>query len=249
MVNQEGAFDVLSECPYAGFPDSGYPWLGPNRLVVRWSADTRVWSLKEGRLLATLPAGCRSPSSAAGLFAMLCDGDAHVVEESGHTTTIPVGAASYLAACRDGLVVASGSALTRYDIRSASPIQTRQLAAHVGGLFASADGSVIGVELGREVEIVDEGTLATRDKGAANRATRNGGLQDLFTSFDEERALSDERGSAVATWTCRAGLHCAPWAHGTLSTLPPGTVRMAPGWFTTEGEVELAIEAVRAIAS
>lgn len=48
---------------------------------------------------------------------------------------------------------------------------------------------------------------------------------------------------------CRAGLHCAPWAHRTLGTLPAGTVRMSPGRYTTVDEVDAAIEAVRAIAS
>lgn len=47
---------------------------------------------------------------------------------------------------------------------------------------------------------------------------------------------------------CRAGLHCAPWAHRTAGTLATGTVRLSPGYFTTDGEIDAAIEAVRAIA-
>jgi len=47
---------------------------------------------------------------------------------------------------------------------------------------------------------------------------------------------------------CRPGLHCAPRAHRTLGTLPGGTVRLAAGPFTTESEIEAAIEAVGALA-
>lgn len=43
---------------------------------------------------------------------------------------------------------------------------------------------------------------------------------------------------------CRAGLHCAPWAHRTLGTLKTGTVRFSPGYFNTEKEIEQAIVAV-----
>ena len=46
---------------------------------------------------------------------------------------------------------------------------------------------------------------------------------------------------------CRPGLHCAPRAHRTLGTLPGGTVRLAAGPFTTEAEIERAIEAVASL--
>jgi cysteine desulfurase family protein len=43
---------------------------------------------------------------------------------------------------------------------------------------------------------------------------------------------------------CRVGLHCAPAAHRTLSTFPEGTVRFAPGVFTTLDDVRAAVRAV-----
>lgn len=46
----------------------------------------------------------------------------------------------------------------------------------------------------------------------------------------------------------RCGLHCAPGAHKTLGTFPRGTVRFSPGYFNTESEIDLALEAVEAIA-
>lgn len=48
---------------------------------------------------------------------------------------------------------------------------------------------------------------------------------------------------------CRVGLHCSPLAHGTMGTFPAGTVRFAPGPFTTRAETERAIEGVARIAA
>ncbi|WP_437229397.1 aminotransferase class V-fold PLP-dependent enzyme [Planctomicrobium sp. SH661] len=48
----------------------------------------------------------------------------------------------------------------------------------------------------------------------------------------------------------RAGLHCAPLAHETLGTLEQGgTVRLSPGRFTTEAEIDLALEALAQIVA
>ncbi|MCL0078805.1 aminotransferase class V-fold PLP-dependent enzyme [Dehalococcoidia bacterium] len=47
---------------------------------------------------------------------------------------------------------------------------------------------------------------------------------------------------------CRPGLQCAPIAHKTLGTFPGGTVRVSPGYFTTEDEVDIVIKAVCNIA-
>ncbi len=46
----------------------------------------------------------------------------------------------------------------------------------------------------------------------------------------------------------RIGLHCAPSAHKTLGTFPHGTVRLAPGLFTTEKDIEDAITALKKIS-
>lgn len=47
---------------------------------------------------------------------------------------------------------------------------------------------------------------------------------------------------------CRVGLHCAPTAHQSLGTFPDGTVRFAPGAFTTPEEIETATDAVAQLA-
>lgn len=46
----------------------------------------------------------------------------------------------------------------------------------------------------------------------------------------------------------RCGLHCAPWAHKTLGTHPQGTVRFSFGYFSTSGDVDLALSALAEIA-
>ena len=48
---------------------------------------------------------------------------------------------------------------------------------------------------------------------------------------------------------CRAGLHCSPIAHKTMGTFPQGTVRLSPGHFTTQEDIEMTVEAVQKIAT
>ena len=46
----------------------------------------------------------------------------------------------------------------------------------------------------------------------------------------------------------RSGLHCAPYAHGTLGTLGTGAVRVSPGPFTTDEDITALIDAVGEVA-
>ncbi|MFK7817720.1 MAG: cysteine desulfurase [Planctomycetaceae bacterium] len=49
---------------------------------------------------------------------------------------------------------------------------------------------------------------------------------------------------------CRAGLHCAPGAHQAIGTRDSGgTVRFGAGFFTTEDDIDAALEAVKQLAS
>jgi selenocysteine lyase/cysteine desulfurase len=45
----------------------------------------------------------------------------------------------------------------------------------------------------------------------------------------------------------RVGLHCAPSAHRSIGTYPGGTIRVSPGWFTTERDVDFFLTALREI--
>ena len=57
------------------------------------------------------------------------------------------------------------------------------------------------------------------------------------------RLLDDEWG--VMT---RAGLHCSPAAHRSLGTAPDGTLRFSWGNDTSEDDIDVAVEALRAVA-
>lgn len=47
----------------------------------------------------------------------------------------------------------------------------------------------------------------------------------------------------------RAGLHCAPWAHETAGTLGCGAVRFGVGYGVTQGDIELAVQAMREVCA
>ncbi len=51
--------------------------------------------------------------------------------------------------------------------------------------------------------------------------------------------LLDQRGIAV-----RTGLHCSPDSHRSCGTFPEGTVRVSPGFFTTEAHINYFVEQV-----
>ena len=46
----------------------------------------------------------------------------------------------------------------------------------------------------------------------------------------------------------RPGLHCSPAAHKTLGTFPQGALRLSPGYFNSEDDMALAIDALEKIA-
>lgn len=47
----------------------------------------------------------------------------------------------------------------------------------------------------------------------------------------------------------RVGLHCSPAAHRTIGTYPTGTVRVSPGYFNTENDIDAFLEAIRELAA
>ena len=68
-----------------------------------------------------------------------------------------------------------------------------------------------------------------------------------FDTVDNAEAafrLDDEYGIMV-----RSGLQCAPLAHQTLNTFPQGVVRFSFGYTNTKAQVDVAIDAIRTIAS
>ena len=67
-----------------------------------------------------------------------------------------------------------------------------------------------------------------------------------FAQVDNaEAAYQLEQDYGILT---RCGLHCAPSAHKTLGTFPQGTVRFSVGHYTTETEIDTAVQAIAEIA-
>ena len=69
---------------------------------------------------------------------------------------------------------------------------------------------------------------------------------DFLGKDNAEAASALEERFVILT---RCGLHCAPSAHRTLGTFPRGTVRLSFSWFTTESEVDRALEAIAAVSA
>jgi selenocysteine lyase/cysteine desulfurase len=80
------------------------------------------------------------------------------------------------------------------------------------------------------------------------RHTRNVGIAtfNIYNQDCREVAMILDQSFRIQ---CRAGLHCAPLAHRALGTFEKGgAVRLSPGVFTTEDEIQAVVEAVHAIA-
>ncbi len=112
--------------------------------------------------------------------------------------------------------------------------------------------------------IRNEGLVAIRKKLLSNRTRLTEGLQAIrgitihgsrqpemqttpiafsISSLSPSEAgckLDDQFGIL-----CRVGLHCSPAAHKTIQTFPVGTLRFAPGLFTSDDEIETTLSAVR----
>jgi cysteine desulfurase family protein len=69
-------------------------------------------------------------------------------------------------------------------------------------------------------------------------------------SFNIKNVLPSETGYLLnkkEIYT-RVGLHCSPVAHKSIGTYPQGTVRVAPGYFTTDDDVGCFLEIIKNIA-
>jgi len=71
----------------------------------------------------------------------------------------------------------------------------------------------------------------------------------LFTLDGIDPAEIGDRLDAEFGIAVRVGVHCAPQAHRTLGTFPLGGVRMSPGFFNTDAEIDQAVDAVSRIAA
>lgn len=82
--------------------------------------------------------------------------------------------------------------------------------------------------------------------GPENVADKTAVIAMNIRGIDCEEAaglLNDKYGIAV-----RAGFHCSPRAHETIGTADTGCIRICPGFYTSEKELEAVIRAIREIA-
>ena len=123
----------------------------------------------------------------------------------------------------------------------------------LAGLSAALDGLTPNQTLEHERLLLDriirgiEGCEKVRIIGGAQPSKRVGLLSlviDGLAPVDAAAILDESFGIAV-----RAGLHCAPYAHRALGTFPDGTIRISPGWSTTESEIDQLTDALREIAN
>ena len=124
---------------------------------------------------------------------------------------------------------------------------------------------IAGLKAGVEF-ILETGLDEIRRKEAAMTALIAEGLTSVTGVRLQGPAAREERGAVVSFTvdgtdpaeighrldelygiTVRVGLHCAPDAHRTIGTWPAGTVRVSPGFFTTEDEAESFLRAIRSI--
>ncbi len=74
--------------------------------------------------------------------------------------------------------------------------------------------------------------------------TRGSAVSFTIKDIDPSAAgyLLDQRGIAV-----RTGLHCSPDSHRSCGTFPGGTIRVSPGFFTTDAQIDFFIEQVSSL--
>ena len=103
----------------------------------------------------------------------------------------------------------------------------------------------------REIELTQMLMDGLRDiPGVTVHGTHDAQKQTAVVSFTAAHQAVSEIGLCLDDEfeiLCRVGLHCAPAAHRTIGTFPHGTVRLAPGIFTTRAEIETTIRAVETI--
>ena len=78
--------------------------------------------------------------------------------------------------------------------------------------------------------------------GPTSAEKRVGALSIAIEGYSPHEAASIlDESFAIAV---RPGLHCAPYAHRTIGTFPDGTLRISPGPFTTNDDVDALIGAL-----
>lgn len=83
-----------------------------------------------------------------------------------------------------------------------------------------------------------EGLMSRKKIALAGRLSMNGRMPVFAFNAEgiDNGTLADRL--SLAGFETRPGLHCAPSAHKTLGTLPEGALRVSPGYFNTEDDID-----------
>ncbi len=126
----------------------------------------------------------------------------------------------------------------------------------VAGLGAGVDFLInIGIQRVREHELKLCSMLLEeigRMDGASIIGPPDAALRASLVSFNIEGKDPRELGIALDeeySIMVRSGTHCAPEAHKEAGTFPLGAVRVSPGYFNTEDDIEQFLGAVRGVAA
>jgi len=93
--------------------------------------------------------------------------------------------------------------------------------------------------LGQIKRITVHGPPASANRGSAVSLTMaDRSVADLAFMLDRKFGIM-----------ARAGLHCAPAAHRSITTFPQGTLRLSPGFFNTEPEIQTTLTALDKIST
>ena len=102
---------------------------------------------------------------------------------------------------------------------------------HLTGLLLAGLSQIKGVTV--------HGPPASASRGSAVSLTMAGrSVADLAFQLDRQYGIM-----------ARGGLHCAPAAHRSIGTFPQGTLRLSPGFFNTESEIQAVLNALDTIGS
>jgi len=102
----------------------------------------------------------------------------------------------------------------------------------------------------RQTQQLIEGLAAI--KGVNIQGVKNPLQQVAIVSFTINGKTVSDIGHRLDTEygiLTRVGLHCAPAAHRTLGTFPGGTIRLAPGVFTSGDDIAAALNAIRKVCA
>lgn len=105
----------------------------------------------------------------------------------------------------------------------------------------------------RETELIDKILSGLRNiesvelYGPDDAMLRAGAISFNLMKYDPSEVgfLLDQQDKI----SVRVGLHCAPDAHRTIGTYPHGTIRVSPGYFTTEAEIDCFLLAIQRLAA